>query len=388
MAFLGTESYPFTVQFVNGNFVLISQFPSGPQTQSWPRDLFTIETHPTFSVFVSLGAEVPFLTYNYTLCTNVVQPTRDLWIAAVLALATPPPAAVTDVNIVSPLPVPVDVVSSVPISVSVSNFPATQPVSGTVTANQGTNPWVCSVTNFPASQTVNGTVSVTQPVVVDQGTSPWVTSVSNFPAIQPVSGTVSVTQPVVVDQGTSPWVTSVSNFPATQPVSGTVTALQGTSPWVVNETQIGGAAYTLGQNTMANSAPVVLASNQSAIPVTGTVTSSQPIPATTDIVGASRTTTGTLVVIPAGRTFFGSMSLSCSISVAGNNQPTISAAGAGVVPTGTLHQIVASGLALTVVANSNTISDVYIFGGAAGATVTFTTGASGISTGQIAGRLL
>jgi len=79
----------------------------------------------------------------------------------------------------------------------------TVPVSGTVTALQGTSPWVVS---FP------GGVSVTQ------GTSPWV-----------VSGTVAATQ-------SGAWTVAVSNFPATQPVSGTVTALQGTSPWVVSGT--------------------------------------------------------------------------------------------------------------------------------------------------------
>jgi hypothetical protein len=104
---------------------------------------------------------------------------------------------------------PIDVIvdNIVPVTqsgawtVSVSNFPATQPVSGTVTANQGT-----------------------------AGSSSWLVDVTNFPSSYPVTGTVTVLQ------GTSPWVTSVSNFPATQPVSGTVTTLQGTSPWIVSGT--------------------------------------------------------------------------------------------------------------------------------------------------------
>src|SRR6185437_1561099 len=75
-------------------------------------------------------------------------------------------------------------------SVAVSNFPATQPISGTVTANVGTG-----------TQPVSGTVAI-----------------SNFPATQPVSGTFfQTTQPV---SGS----VAVSNFPVTQPVSGTVTA--------------------------------------------------------------------------------------------------------------------------------------------------------------------
>lgn len=105
----------------------------------------------------------------------------------------------------------VDVLSMPPItfpsgaSVSVSNFPATQPVSGTVTANvNGTVPvsgtfWqatqpisgTVSVGNFPATQAVSGSVSVT-----------------NFPATQAVSGTVAATQ-------SGAWAVSVSNFPAT-----------------------------------------------------------------------------------------------------------------------------------------------------------------------------
>ena len=52
-------------------------------------------------------------------------------------------------------------------NVTVTNFPAIQPVSGSVT-----------VTNFPAIQPVSGSVTVT-----------------NFPAIQPVSGSVTA-QPV------------------------------------------------------------------------------------------------------------------------------------------------------------------------------------------------
>lgn len=58
--------------------------------------------------------------------------------------------------------------------VTVGNFPATQPVSGTVAATQS-GTWTVSVSNFPATQAVSGSVSV-----------------SNFPATQPVSGTVTL----------------------------------------------------------------------------------------------------------------------------------------------------------------------------------------------------
>jgi hypothetical protein len=84
-------------------------------------------------------------------------------------------------------------------TVSVSNFPATQPVSGTVTANQGTTPWADNVTQFGSSNVVTGTGASGLGI-------PRVTvSSDSFPATQPISGTVSV-----------------SNFPSTQAVSGTV----------------------------------------------------------------------------------------------------------------------------------------------------------------------
>lgn len=80
------------------------------------------------------------------------------------------------------------------------------------------------VSNFPAfplTQTVNGSVTVGSLPNITVSTLPAITgtvAVSNFPATQPVSGTFwQTTQPV---SGT----VAVSNFPATQPISGSVTA--------------------------------------------------------------------------------------------------------------------------------------------------------------------
>jgi hypothetical protein len=82
----------------------------------------------------------------------------------------------------------------------VQNFPATQPVSGSI-----------SVANFPATQPISGSVSVTGALPAGANAIGSV-SVSNFPASQAVSGTVAV-----------------SNFPSTQPVSGSV-SLAGSLP--------------------------------------------------------------------------------------------------------------------------------------------------------------
>jgi hypothetical protein len=101
-------------------------------------------------------------------------------------------------------------------SVSVSNFPATQNVAdggGSLTVDGSV-----SISNFPAVQDVEGTVSVdnfpsVQPIN-DNGGSITVdgsVTVSNFPAVQPVSdngGSITVDGTV-----------NVGNFPATQPIS-------------------------------------------------------------------------------------------------------------------------------------------------------------------------
>jgi len=160
--------------------------------------------------------------------------------------------------------------------ISVSNFPATQPVSGAV-----------SVSNFPATQPVDGTVSVdnfpaTQPVsgtvAVSNFPASQVVSVSNFPAFpatQAVSGTVAVsnfpaTQPVSIAAGTN-----VNNFPAIQPVSGTVAvsnfpafpAIQAVSqsgaPWTVLTNKA--STSTVAQITPSTSVQTLLAANASRV---------------------------------------------------------------------------------------------------------------------------
>jgi hypothetical protein len=132
----------------------------------------------------------------------------------------------------------------------VSNFPATQPVSGTVTANQGT----------PAAAASRWPVQLTDGTNLSSVSAAGALKVDGSAVTQPVSGTVAV-----------------SNFPATQPVSGTVTANQGTSPWVDNLTQVGGSSISLGQKASAASLPVVLASDQSSIPVASTPVTPAPL---------------------------------------------------------------------------------------------------------------
>lgn len=152
--------------------------------------------------------------------SNVTIPTIEFELNGV-----PTPVSKDTVVPANSVGLPVEILNSPVISgsVSVSNFPATQPVSGTVTANLGTIAGVSTETTLSAlntkvSTSVNGILvdgsAVTQPV---SGS----VSVSNFPATQPVSGSVSV-----------------SNFPATQPISATALPLpSGASTLVEQQTQ-------------------------------------------------------------------------------------------------------------------------------------------------------
>lgn len=94
-------------------------------------------------------------------------------------------------------------------TVSVSNLPATQPVSGTVAVNNFPASQNVAVSNFPATQPVSGSLGVNN-FPANQTVSGTV-AVSNFPSTQPISGNVGITGQV-----------AISNLPSTQPVSGTV----------------------------------------------------------------------------------------------------------------------------------------------------------------------
>ncbi len=107
-------------------------------------------------------------------------------------------------------------VSNQPVSIEVSNFPSINEVEGTV-----------SVDNFPTTQTIEGTVAVSnQPASIEVSNFPPINevegtvSVDNFPTTQSVSGTVNVGN-LPATQTVSGTV-AVSNFPTTQTVSGTV----------------------------------------------------------------------------------------------------------------------------------------------------------------------
>jgi hypothetical protein len=152
--------------------------------------------------------------------------------------------------------VPVSVDSSGNVNVNVLSS-SSIPVTGTVTANQGAagaSAWPVSVSNFPATQPVSGTVTVVQPT----GSNLHV-DIDNFPATQPVSGTVAVSSLPSIPAGANAiGSVSVSNFPATQPVSGTVAATQS-------------GTWTVQPGNTANTTAWLVTGAGGTFPVTGTV---------------------------------------------------------------------------------------------------------------------
>src|ERR1019366_2593010 len=87
------------------------------------------------------------------------------------------------------------------------------------------------------------------PVVISSDQSAVPVSGAFWQATQPVSGTF---------------------YQTTQPVSCTVTANLGTTGSLVTDANIDEKFGDLGQQGMAGSVPVVIASDQSAVPVSGT----------------------------------------------------------------------------------------------------------------------
>jgi hypothetical protein len=170
-------------------------------------------------------------------------------------------------------------------------------IASTVTANQGTagaSPWPVSlpsgqsvnVGNFPATQTVSGSVTAT----LSQGGSAVSTSnpifaqITNLPSVQAISGAVTV-----------------SNFPATQAISASALPLPAGA---AQDATLTARLGTLGQKAMAASAPVTIASDQPALPVSGTFfQATQPVsgsvsvsnfPATQAVSGTVTANLGTL----------------------------------------------------------------------------------------------
>lgn len=134
-------------------------------------------------------------------------------------------------------------------TVNVGNFPATQPVSGTVTANQGTP-----------------------------------NSIGNAWPVKPTDGTNSQSYTAV-------GAAKVDGSATTQPISGTVTANAGTGTFQTNLAQVGGIAIALGQQLAASSIPVVTQADS--LPATQNITAQDVASTTTAMANGQNYITGT-----------------------------------------------------------------------------------------------
>jgi hypothetical protein len=135
-------------------------------------------------------------------------------------------------------------------TVSLPTGAATQATLASVLTTQTDGSQKTQITNYPASQTVDGTVTVNQG---NAGASLW--KVDGSGATQPVSGTVSAAQ-------SGAWTVAVSSSALP-----TGAATEATLAGKVADSTVTARLGTLGQKTMAGSAPITIASDQSALSV-------------------------------------------------------------------------------------------------------------------------
>lgn len=116
-----------------------------------------------------------------------------------------------------------------------------------------------NVTNFPATQPISGSVSITGTPAVTVSSGSINATVQNFPATQPVSGSVSITGTPSVTVSSGSINTTVQNFPATQPVSGTV-SISGTPAVTVSSGSVNATCSgTVAVSSLGGTSAVSLA---------------------------------------------------------------------------------------------------------------------------------
>lgn len=181
------------------------------------------------------------------------------------------------------------------------NITNTVPISGTITANQGTTPWVISGTVNQGTSALPGdawymriTDGATTVGITGFSLNVDVTNAAGAAAVNiqdggnsiTVDGTIAATQSgtwvlgansgvdigdVTVNNGAGAAAVNIQDGGNSITVDGSLgrtwTLASGTDSVSANLTQISGSAYTLGQKTMVNSAPVVIASDQATISV-------------------------------------------------------------------------------------------------------------------------
>lgn len=185
------------------------------------------------------------------------------------------------------------------LNVSVTN---TIPISGTVTANQGTTPWVTSVSNFPATQPVSGTVTVIQPVGTNLNADVDVTS-----SVLPTGAATSAKQPSLGTPGTAS-----TDVITVQGISGMTSLLTNSLAQGVNATVIPSESILVGGNNGSSILTPILTDdsgalmiNSIAVPVTVVQSSGASLNANVSVTSA----------LPAGSNTIGAVTQSGTWSV-------------------------------------------------------------------------
>jgi hypothetical protein len=340
-------------------------------------------------------------------------------LAAAIGSGSGPGPGATDVTVHDPTATTQKLAIDSDGHIGVSNFPATQPVSGSVSVSNLPATQPVSGTFWQATQPVSGTVTVANPTTnpetglakdatltggttkainrggakgsttaadvtsenVDANTQALHVNLKGTQASVPVTGTFwQATQPV-----------SGTFWQATQPVSGTVTANAGTGPFPVSDNAgsltidapVGTPAFVRlsdGSAAITNLAvnKTQLAGNAIAVDSGTSSTGTQRVilagPASANIlVGhqAFTATTGatTIITIPSNRTWVGQITVTCDVA----NVAAGTAVGQalGVITTTGANTVPAAGTVFSVEAR--------IGAGATGGTV----GSAGHNTGTI-----
>ena len=191
--------------------------------------------------------------------------------------------------------------TAVPISGTVA-VSGTVPVSGTVTANTGlTQPLTDAQlrsTPVPVSGTITANTGLSQPLTDAQLRATAVPVSVGSIALPTGASTLAEQQSQTtllgtIDADTGAIASSVASLdsknPAlvagrvpvdgsgvTQPISASTLPLPSGASTETTLSNLSAKFSSLGQKTMANSAPVVISSDQSAIPITGSITASNP----------------------------------------------------------------------------------------------------------------
>lgn len=221
-------------------------------------------------------------------------------------------------------------------------------ISGTVTANQGTSPWVVGQSTaaslnatvvgtgtFAVQAAQSGTWNITNisgTISLPTGAATE-TTLAKLPLAQGsttsgqsgplVQGAVTTAAPSYTTAQTSPLSLTTSGAlrvdgtGSTQPISGTVTANQGTSPWVVNQTQWNGVAVSVNNGTAdTGTLRVAIASNNTAFSVNAVQSGTWNIATVTAVTAITN-------ALPAGTNILG-YNLSAATSSSTNTPTRIS----------------------------------------------------------------